>query len=73
MDSERYHLIKRLFQDALEREPADQPAFLEAACGGDWPLRDEVVALLEFDEGEGVAEHALRADGGLRASLPADA
>ena len=73
MDSERYHLIKRLFQDALEREPTDRPAFLEAACGGDWPLRDEVVALLEFDEGEGVAEHALRADGGLRASLPADA
>ena len=38
--------VLAIFSDALERPPADRPAFLEAACGSDADLRASVEALL---------------------------
>lgn len=41
---------KALFLDALEREPSERAAFLEAACAGDRELREAVEALLAAHE-----------------------
>jgi serine/threonine protein kinase/tetratricopeptide (TPR) repeat protein len=43
---ERWRLMKELFGAALQREPAEQNAFLREACGSDEPLRAEIEALL---------------------------
>src|SRR5215210_7344294 len=50
MDPERWHEVDRLFAEALERPPAERPAFLDAACAGDAALRREVERLLAADE-----------------------
>jgi len=50
MDSERWHEVDRLFAAALDRPPAERPAFLDAACAGDPVLRREVERLLEADQ-----------------------
>lgn len=39
--------IKELFHAALERDPAQRPAFLDEACGGDASLKAEVQTLLD--------------------------
>jgi serine/threonine protein kinase len=44
---ERWLGVKRIFGEALEVSPADRPAFLDRACGGDEELRREVEALLD--------------------------
>ncbi|MEP6819910.1 MAG: protein kinase [bacterium] len=41
--------IDRIFAAALEREPAERPAFLDEACGGDEQLRKEVESLIAHD------------------------
>lgn len=46
MTPERWQQVKALFDQALEREPSEQQAFLAGACGGDVDLRREVTALL---------------------------
>ncbi|HEX4607596.1 MAG TPA: protein kinase, partial [Urbifossiella sp.] len=38
--------VRTIFADALARPEAERPAFLDAACGGDAPLRAEVEGLL---------------------------
>jgi eukaryotic-like serine/threonine-protein kinase len=43
---ERYQRIGQLFDEALERAPAERAAFLEQACGADAALRVEVERLL---------------------------
>ena len=46
MTSERWREVKRIFQEALERAPADLATFLDVACAGDPTLRGEVESLL---------------------------
>jgi len=46
METERFHLIKEIFQSALERQPEEREAFLAVACAGDDELRLEVKTLL---------------------------
>jgi serine/threonine-protein kinase len=50
MTPERYRQIGELYHRALEIEPRLRTAFLEAACGGDERLRNEVESLLASDE-----------------------
>lgn len=50
MDAERWREVDRLFAEALDRPPAERPAFLEAACAGDTALRRQVERLLAADE-----------------------
>jgi serine/threonine-protein kinase len=49
VDPVRYGRIKTLFAEALERTPAERPAFLVEACGPDGELRAEVESLLEYE------------------------
>ena len=46
LDRERWKRVEELFQEALERKPADHRAFLEAECGDDDELKAEVESLL---------------------------
>ncbi|MGE0439649.1 MAG: tetratricopeptide repeat protein [Gemmatimonadales bacterium] len=41
-----------LFDQAIDLPPAERPAFLERACGGDALLRDRVIAMLAADSRE---------------------
>src|SRR5438046_4614842 len=50
MEDQRYQRAKELFEDAIERPPAERPAFLEKACGGDADLRRQVDAWLASNE-----------------------
>ena len=43
---ERWQQIESLFQEALERDPAERNAWLREACQGDSDLRREVLSLL---------------------------
>jgi serine/threonine protein kinase len=43
---ERWLEVKRIFEEALEVEPAERPGFLDRACKDDLELRREVEALL---------------------------
>ena len=49
MTPERWQRVETLFQAALDRSPAERPAFLDHACGGDADLRREVEAMLAAD------------------------
>ena len=46
MTPEHWQRIKTLLQSALEREPGERSAFLQAACAGDESLRKEVESLI---------------------------
>jgi len=50
MKPDRWRKVDKLFAAALERDPDDRAAFLDAACGGDRELRREVNKMLNFDE-----------------------
>jgi eukaryotic-like serine/threonine-protein kinase len=50
MDPERWREVDRLFEEALDRPPAERPAFLDSACAGDADLRREVELLLVAEE-----------------------
>ena len=50
MDPERWREVDRLFAEALDRPPEEQPTFLDAACAGDTGLRREVERLLAADQ-----------------------
>src|SRR5262245_53373109 len=43
---ERWRQIESLFQEALQRDPAERDAFVRDACHGDAGLQHEVVSLL---------------------------
>jgi non-specific serine/threonine protein kinase len=45
---ERWATVKRLHQAALDRQPGERAAFLDAACAGDDALRREVDSLLSY-------------------------
>ncbi len=49
MDPERWQRVARMYESALEREPAARGAFLAEASGGDDELRREVESLLAHD------------------------
>ncbi|MET0647729.1 MAG: serine/threonine-protein kinase [Pyrinomonadaceae bacterium] len=49
MKSERWRQVDGLFEQALEHEPAERAAFLDAACASDASLRREVEEMLRFD------------------------
>src|SRR5438309_2470411 len=46
MDAEYWQQIKILLHSALERAPAERPAFLDQACSGNPTLRSQLEALL---------------------------
>src|SRR5439155_24977921 len=50
MTPARFQTIEEIFLAALEQEPEQVSAFLDAACGGDAVLRREVEALLASDQ-----------------------
>ena len=45
--------VSEIFNAALDRPPAERPAFLDEACAGDEALRSEVESLLAAHEGSG--------------------
>jgi serine/threonine-protein kinase len=45
---DRWQRIERLYNDAIDRDPADREAFLADACGDDNDLRQEVRSLLGY-------------------------
>ena len=45
-DAERWTRVKGLFQQALDRRPAERQRFVDEACGTDGELRREVESLL---------------------------
>jgi serine/threonine-protein kinase len=49
MDAERWSRIQELFHLAAELPPAEQAVLLDAECGDDHDLHDEVSALLDED------------------------
>jgi serine/threonine protein kinase len=52
MNPERWRLIERLYNTALERQPDERGTFLAEACGGDTDLRRELESLLAQDGAE---------------------
>jgi len=46
MSDERWTIVDRLLDAALEREPPERSAFLDDACADDEALRREVESLL---------------------------
>jgi tetratricopeptide (TPR) repeat protein len=65
MSPERWERIKELIEAALERPEPERASFLDEACSGDEPLRQEVVSLLkwhhhagEFMEAPAFQQHA---------------
>ncbi|AKS41111.1 serine/threonine-protein kinase [Wenzhouxiangella marina] len=52
MSEERWAQLQALFEGALERPESERNAWLDAACGDDGALRDELRGLLEADASE---------------------
>ncbi len=50
IDPGRWHRAKEVFYDALDASPESRASFVEAACGADRWLRDEVDSLLKSDD-----------------------
>jgi eukaryotic-like serine/threonine-protein kinase len=48
---DRWQRIKEIFDAALDRPPAERPAFLTRVCGTDAAMREKVEALLTADAG----------------------
>ena len=61
MSDERWTIVDRLLDAALEREPPERSAFLDDACADDEALRREVESLLaSHDEaGDFIASPAM--------------
>ncbi len=64
-EGDRWQRVWDAFHGALEQPSGERAAYLEAACGGDRTLRDEVLSLLAE---HGTADHLL--DRGLRLVAP---
>jgi len=64
MPADSYRELKELFGQAVELEPEDRAAFLDAACGTDSDLREQLERLLAHDR---------RAESFLERPAPADA
>lgn len=58
---QEWEKIKELFGAALERDPSERAAFLQAACGTDLSLRQEVESLIQAHEsGSNLWQHPLQ-------------
>ena len=66
MQPERWEQIRQLLESALERDPGERTAFLDAACGSDEPLRAEVASLLVSHEKAGEFTGAGAFEDGMR-------
>src|SRR4029079_1735172 len=55
MDSERWHRIETLFEQAMELPETERRPFLAQACGDDAAICDEVVALIASAPTAGVS------------------
>jgi serine/threonine protein kinase/tetratricopeptide (TPR) repeat protein len=53
MTAERWHQVREVLHQALERPPEERSAFLDAACSEDSSLRQEVQSLLESTDEAG--------------------
>ena len=62
MDALRWPRVRDLVESALDVAEPQRASWLDAACGGDQPLRDDVQRLLDAD-----------ADSGVRLESPVDA
>jgi hypothetical protein len=63
---EQWERIEKLFQSAMELEPAEREAFLAGACGDDQLLRREVESLLVYQAAAGgLIEGAIHNAAGL--------
>jgi serine/threonine protein kinase len=62
MNPERWKIVDRVFQAALDQEPEECHAFLKSACGGDEALEREVRSLLNSERraGEFLEQPALQ-------------
>ncbi len=59
MTAEQWLRVKELFDNAVDRGPADREEYLAAACGGEAPLRAEVDRLLKaHDEASGFIDRS---------------
>ena len=73
MSSERWRLVERIFNDALERPAAERPAFLAEACAGDEALGSDVQSLLDQPSMPGFLEEpALAVAAALAAAAAAE-
>jgi len=59
MDPNRWAHIRAMFEAALEHEPSERVAFLEAACAGDEDLLREVASLLQSHAEEGPVDRMM--------------
>ena len=50
MTPERWKQIDELFQALIEQPPSERSAFLDANCGDDTALRDEIDSLISLQE-----------------------
>ena len=53
MDADRWQVVERLLQSALDLPPDQREAFLTRSCAGDVALESEVRALLEAERQAG--------------------
>ena len=68
---ERWQQIESLFQEALQRDPAERDAYVREACRGDSVLRREVASLLaNHDEASRSEPWAAAAAAQLISGLP---
>jgi Tol biopolymer transport system component len=70
MAAERWAAVKKLFEAALEREPAERAAFVAEAAENDPALADEVRALLSAHSDADRAFGALTDTAGLKTLAP---
>jgi len=56
MSPERWKRIEELYQSARDKAPEARTAFVKAACQGDDDLRQEVEALLQQDQADGLLD-----------------
>ncbi len=67
MKPDRWRAVDKVFEEALELDRAERPAFLDQACAGDLELRSEVAKMLKFDEQSAgfIEEHVFDVAAGL--------
>jgi tetratricopeptide (TPR) repeat protein len=63
--AERHQRAKALFLEACELPPQEVPAFLEARCGGDHQLREDLTRMLAADDDDGFLKSSALPDAGI--------
>jgi eukaryotic-like serine/threonine-protein kinase len=71
---ERWQRVEGIFEQALDRAPADRDSFVQEECGDDLELLADVLALLRADVVTGPLDRSLEAfAGSLLSDAPTDA